>query len=63
MQNYVWEITQLNHTPTIPYFNSNIYKKYLLKIIHQFYQLTTKPNMLLQYKLMRAAHIGISLLH
>ena len=64
VQNYVKEITQLNHTPTIPYFNSkHIYKIYVLKIIHQYYQLTIKPNMLSQFKLMKTIHIDISLFH
>ena len=30
---------------------------------HQFYQLTIKPNMLSQFKLMKTNHIGMSLFH
>ena len=62
VQNYVWEITQLNHTPTISYFIFT--KKYVLgKKNHKFYQLTIKPNMLSQFKLMRTNHIGMSLFY
>ena len=65
MQNYVWELMQLNHTPTIPYFNSKhiLKKKNVLKIIHQYHQLTIKPNMLSQFKLMSTNHIGMSSFH